>query len=194
MERRIFAVFVLIFIMSLLVGGAAAAYFSDDILLPPMADFQMAEMGIEVDKVSEARQENITILQSGDTAKARWEIKNTGSTAVLLRAKLNEEYIDEIDTAINKYSASVSYRVKEPGIVPGKMNDGWEQGKDGYFYYSKPVESGGTVEFVLEFTVDGSWWGSGEVYLQVEAVQAENMAPGWEWPGNNVTEQKGEEV
>ena len=194
MERRIFAGFVLIFIMSLLVGGAAAAYFSGDILLPPMADFQMAEMGIEVDKVSEARQENITILQSGDTAETRWIITNTGSLDVLLRAKIIEAYTDEIDTAINKYSASVSYRVEEPGIVPGKMNDGWERGEDGYFYYSEPVESGGTVEFVLEFTVDGSWWGSGEVYLHVEAVQAENMAPGWEWPGNNVTEQKGEEV
>jgi hypothetical protein len=194
MQRRIFAGTVLIFIMSLLVGGAVAAYFSDDILLPPMADFQMAEMRIEVDKLSEARQENIAIQSGRDTAKARWEIKNTGSTAVLLRAKLNEEYIDEIDTAINRDSASVSYRVEEPGIVPSKVNDGWERGEDGYFYYSEQVESGDMVEFDLEFTVDGFWWGRGEVYLHVEAVQAENMAPGREWPENNVTEQKGEEV
>jgi archaellum component FlaG (FlaF/FlaG flagellin family) len=194
MQRRIFAGFVLIFIMSLLVGGAVAAYFSDDILLPPMADFQMAEMGIEVDKVSEARQENITIQSGRDTAKARWEIKNTGSTAVLLRAKLNEEYIDEIDTAINSDSASVSYRVKEPGIVSSKVSDGWEERDDGYFYYDQPVESGGRVEFDLEFTVDGSWWGTGELYLKVEAIQAANLPPGRVWPENTVAEQKAEEL
>jgi hypothetical protein len=113
--------------------------------------------------------------------------------AVLLRAKLNEEYIDETDIAINKDSASVSYRVKDPGIVPRQVNDGWEEGKDGYFYYSEPVESGDTVEFDLRFTVDGSWWGEGELYLEVDAVQAANLPPGQGWSENTVTERKAEE-
>jgi hypothetical protein len=193
MQRNIFAGFALIFIMSLLVGGAAAAYFSDDIALPSMPVVEMSKVDIEVERVSEAG-EGITIQLGNDTARASWEITNTGTTAVLLRAKIDEEYIDEIDTVINKNSASVSYRVKEPGIIPSKVNNGWEEGKDGYFYYIEPVESGDTVEFDLEFTVDGSWWGRGEAYLQVEAVQAANLLPGWEWPENTVTEHKVEEL
>ena len=187
MQRNIFAGFALIFIMSLLVGGAAAAYFSDDIALPSMPVVEMSKVDIEVERVSEAG-EGITIQLGNDTARASWEITNTGTTAVLLRAKIDEEYIDEIDTVINKNSASVSYRVKEPGIIPSKVNNGWEEGKDGYFYYIEPVESGDTVEFDLEFTVDGSWWGRGEAYLQVEAVQAANITPGRGWPENTVTE------
>jgi predicted ribosomally synthesized peptide with SipW-like signal peptide len=186
MQRHIFAGFVLIFIMSLLVGGATAAYFSDEVSLASMAKFVMGTVDIEVDRVP--GQDGIEIQSSSDIEKAQWVITNTGSQDVLLRAKLTEDYKDEIDTVISRNSASISCRAIDPGVVPKQVNDGWEERYDGYFYYIEPVESGCTVEFDLEFTVDGSWWGEGELYLEAEALQASNLPLDQKWPDNTVTE------
>ncbi len=180
MQRRVFAGFVLIFLTSLLVGGITAAYFSDEISLSSMAEFMMGTVDIEVYEVP--GRDGIEIDSANDIVKAKWIITNTGSEDILLRAMIIEEYTDEIDTAISKNSASVSYRIIDPRIVLNQVEDSWKDRDDGYFYYNEPVESGGTVEFNLEFTVDGSWWGKGEVYLEVEAVQASNLAPGQGWP------------
>jgi hypothetical protein len=188
MQRHIFAGFVLIFIMSLLVGGATAAYFSDEIPLPSMPDFLMGTAEIEVERVAGLRRDGIKVQYGSDTEDAKWVITNTGSADVLLRARIIEDYTDEIDTALSKDSASINYRVIDPGVVPKQVNGGWEERDDGYFYYIEPVESDGTVEFDLEFSVDGSWWGEGELYLEAEALQASNLPLDQKWPDNTVTE------
>ncbi len=180
MKRHVLITAMLISIMSLLVGGTVAAYFSDNLHLQP-TEFSFATVDIEVQKVSHDGGPGITVAK--DTGEAKWTIKNTGNSDVYLRAKIIERYDDRLDSVIDRDNAFVRYKKDKPRTTEHRISDGqWRAREDGYFYYKRPVYRDETVDFDLTFRVEGSWWGNGELRLQVEAIQVANINKDSEWP------------
>lgn len=88
MPRHAFAIGLLIFIMSLLVGGAAAAYFTDDVELTSPVECVMGTVEIDVKEKSDGGTIEFQELGIGE---AKWEIANVGTKKVYIRAKLNSK-------------------------------------------------------------------------------------------------------
>jgi hypothetical protein len=106
------------------------------------------------------------------TTKSNVSIKNTGDTSAYIRAQVVITWVSTTNNSV------VSAQTPDPGtdytITYG--NSGWEQGKDGYWYYTSPVaKDGSTATLIQECKLTGT---APEGYtLSVEiiadAIQAE---------------------
>lgn len=84
MQRRVFAAGIMIFIMSLTVGGFTAAYFTDEVLLP-LAEFTTGTVDINLEV-----KENHSVIEETDygyEGTAKWKITNVGTKKAYLRAR-----------------------------------------------------------------------------------------------------------
>ncbi|NLO88824.1 MAG: hypothetical protein GX088_00590 [Clostridia bacterium] len=118
MKKQIAASFVLIFLLSFLIGGATLAYFTseDDVEGTSM---DMGKVKINIKNMSGGK--GTSHLRSGDSKEIEWKIENKSSMPVWIRATLLQE----------TEHSSLHWEV---------ISRGWAQGKnDDYYYYNKPV-------------------------------------------------------
>jgi len=115
-------------VLSVATLGGTIAYILTN--TPSLANtFTPAQMSCEI-------QEEFT----DGTEKKNVRVKNTSDTLVYIRVKLLPYWYDkENDTIVAKTAWS-------PSFTPG---EGWVLGKDGFYYYTLPVDSGASTPVLI---------------------------------------------
>ena len=72
-----------------------------------------------------------------DNIKKNITVKNTGDTAVYVRVALVGNWCNDADEIVEKWT---------PTFKPGS---GWDDGSDGYYYYTTPLQPGHTTSDLL---------------------------------------------
>lgn len=160
MKLKILISFMVFALIGLLVSGNTIAYFTDTV---------KEELVKFVSGTVEIKFNGQHLVNTDDpfavNRSISWSIKNTGTNDVFLCAKV-----------ITNAGENVEFIVTD--------ND-WEKGNDEYFYYSKVVEKGDSVNFPLNVNFDDIWDSTTlMIDLEVQAIQASNDARKqyWHWP------------
>jgi len=152
LKKTFLTSFLIITLLSFLIGGATLAYFTDEKDINE-GQFKtvMGTVKIEVD---DPGQRTIT-LEPGEMENVGWNIKNDGESTIWLRVKMNA-----------------------PGDVLWSVagdNGKWKQGDgDDYYYYEDPVIEGERVRVEFEVSAENVENMSVDVTLQAEAIQWAN--------------------
>lgn len=78
--------------------------------------------------------------------KENVRLQNTGEAGAYLRAAVVVNWCSKTD-------GSICAEVPQPGrdyVLTVAAQSGWQQGSDGYWYYTKPVESGEFTEILIQ--------------------------------------------
>lgn len=184
MKRNILSSFLVITLLSFLIGGATMAYFTDEFDLKPTDDFKMGDVEIEVTSPKGSRDFTVQ-CDHGEQYEREWKIKNKGSLPVSLRVTLT----DENGLALRE---DVKWKV---------TSKEWARGDDDYWYYTKPVKShksvkvgfsiqedeGNNLELAGHHKPTQPSVGGGEALdislkMQAEAIQSEHVKDYKIWP------------
>lgn len=119
-------------------------------------------------------------LYPGDTVKQSVNVKNTGSSDMLVRLKVDKGWKSERNIPKSKEGLLDEYEKDAENVIHIQFNDGkWLAADDGYYYYLGILKSGETTEEALydEFEIDkaasNDYQGkSGAISVQMECLQA----------------------
>lgn len=164
MKKTILTSFLIITLLSFLIGGATIAYFTDEKDIDE-AEFQMTMDTVEIEVDNPTGTTELVIGEDDlvATGSIGWHVRNTGRQPVFIRVKIEQSPGPSIDWDI------VSY------------NDNWKQGLSGdeYYYFNEVVERNDEVPVTFDLT--GFEPGTVELKLTAEAVQEANQGyEAWE--------------
>jgi len=129
--------------------------------------------------------------------KKEFEIENTGTKGIYIRAKLTPQWYEKDDNGnLVEWTPNPDEKVVTIELQQGGNSYLWGYNEeDGYWYFGAPVHGsygstdgkGGTAAFRLNVTLDGPKTGNqyqGKVFklkTQFEAIQKSNNAIGEAW-------------
>lgn len=161
MKLKIFISFMVLALITLLVGGNTIAYFTDT-AKEELIHFVAGTVEIEFLGAHSVNPDDPYV----EKRIVSWSIKNTGTNEVFLRAIV----IIPDDTKVDE---NVEFNVTDSN---------WGKDNDGYYYYNNSVSANETAVFSLE--VDFSMVNDPTtlpIDLEVEAIQASNDARELHW-------------
>jgi len=154
----------IISILGLLVAGSTLAYFIDQDE-HTQALFVVGSVKIASGEVVASELDITQPL----TRYGSWTLKNTGTQGIMIRAKINADWVPDEPSS---YTIDVT-------------SEGWEE-EEGLYYYSKQVSPQEEIVLEVELNIandNGSYWeGDVTFFFEAEAVQADSKAIQEEWP------------
>lgn len=181
-NRKLILLLAIVAAMAVAVGGTIA-YLVDQ-TSPLVNTFTPTEVGVDIeDKVEE--------VENG-VKKSNVVIENTGTTSAYIRARIVGNWV-ETDANNNKVIVD-KWDPAADGEFVGLLdpNGDWVQSGD-YYYYTKPVEPGGTLEDENENALFESYTVNPnpefpnahlEMDILVQAIQSEGGAVDAAWGTN----------
>jgi|GEM_PF-1765096 len=166
MKQKILVSLIILLVSVLLVVSGILAFFTDHAKVN-YPKFLTGTVKIDFQGQPEVEAESLHVAEQ----KVTWTIKNTGKSDVFLRVKVLEGF-NLVDSGI------------EGDIEIRPDGQEWQEGEDGYYYYSdaNPLRPGDSVDFSLQVNFDV--WdtvASFPLDIEAEAIQASNDAMKYIW-------------
>lgn len=177
MKRKLMVISILVIALALLSTGTLA-YYTNKTLAHNVITSGNVHIELEewANKEKTEPFQNLTGIMPGASVTKIPEVVNTGSGAVWIRAKVATEIVGSDKNAL-------STKKGDTELVTFKLlENGWIDGKDGYFYYEKSVEPGSrTAPLFDTVTFDGAMDNpyqncTATVTIYAQAVQSANNA------------------
>lgn len=163
-KKKILSVALAASLAAVAVVSSSLAYFTDtdqkdNVFTVGNVDITLTEPNWDATGKEEAED-----MYPGEAVAKDPTVTNNGANPAFVRVKVTWPE-----------SPVVTYRTD---YTDGKLGDNWVEGTDGYFYYTKPLESGATTDalfdqIVLSTATTNGYDGEYDIVVTAEAVQAQ---------------------
>lgn len=193
MKRKILAIATLVIFAALLVSGTLAYFTAEDravnVITIGSVDIEIVEYAKDGSVISDTSTGHVNMPEYFDNVEPGMRlvklvtIENRGKNTAWIRVKIVDSIISAGGGALS--TGVLSYNVNELATITSENEDKynldgkWEDGGDGYWYYSEPLEPGEIAVLFDVVTFDGPSMGNNyqdcetNIKVLAQAVQYE---------------------